>query len=84
MVGYPENVASMKEAIQAIVAQYESHVSQDVLIAQKVHPVSYLSYSMTHPAFSMTHTVHKMETIIKLTKQYFSESLVPEAPELDV
>lgn len=31
----------MKEAIMAIVKDLESHVVQDVLIAQKVHPVSF-------------------------------------------
>ena len=30
----------MKEAIMKIVKDLESHVVQDVLIAQKVHPVS--------------------------------------------
>ena len=32
----------MKEAIMNIVKDLESHVVQDVLVAQKVHPVSTL------------------------------------------
>ena len=39
MIGYAEKVAAMKEAIMAIVASLEAHVFQDVLIAQKCHPV---------------------------------------------
>ena len=39
MIGYAEKVAAMKEAILAIVASLEAHVFQDVLIAQKCHPV---------------------------------------------
>ena len=38
---YQEKVEEMKEAIMAIVKDLESHVVQDVLIAQKVHPVSF-------------------------------------------
>jgi transcription antitermination factor NusA-like protein len=38
IVGYSENVKSMREAIEQIVADLESHVSQDVLIGKKVHP----------------------------------------------
>ena len=41
LTGYAENVASLKEAIFAIVAELESHVVQEVLINQKVHPVSH-------------------------------------------
>jgi len=36
--GYEANVTAMKEAIMKIVKDLESHVVQDVLIAQKVHP----------------------------------------------
>ena len=46
MIGYAEKVAAMKEAIMAIVASLEAHVFQDVLIAQKCHPVRTLSSSM--------------------------------------
>ena len=40
ITGYQEKVEEMKEAIMKIVKDLESHVVQDVLIAQKVHPVS--------------------------------------------
>lgn len=38
ITGYPECVEAMKAAIMKIVSGLESHIVQDVLISQKVHP----------------------------------------------
>ena len=67
MIGYAEKVAAMKEAIMAIVASLEAHVFQDVLIAQKCHPVrppSLLSHKYNFLfSESLDHVVLELEKL---------------------